>query len=58
MKTILKHCETLKQAEQHQMRLYDKYNHVRLVKFPRFDESGIYTWEVKDLKMGTSGKKR
>jgi hypothetical protein len=47
MKTITKNCKTLKQAEQHQNRLYNKYDYVRLVRSPRFSEDGIYAWEVK-----------
>ena len=37
---------TLDQAERCQERLYCKFNHVRLVAFPRF-EAVIYVWEVK-----------
>ena len=47
MKTITKTFETLKQAERHQNSLYGKFNHVRLVRSPRFGESGVYAWEVK-----------
>lgn len=48
MKTVSKHFDTLEQAEKCQDKLYDKYNHVRLVKSPMFEESGTYTWEVKE----------
>jgi len=47
MKRITKVFDTLKQAEQFQNRLYDKYNHVRLVSSPTFSEDGTYVWEVK-----------
>ncbi len=47
MKTIRKIYQTLRQAENYQNRLYGKFDHVRLVKFPMFGESGIYVWEVK-----------
>lgn len=46
MKTIAKTFTTLKQAEQHQNKLYGQYNHVRLIRSPRFSESGVYIWEV------------
>lgn len=46
MKKITKHFDTLAQAERYQNRLYDKYDHVRLIDFPRFSESGTYIWEV------------
>ncbi len=47
MRTITKHFKTLKRAEAYQNRLYSKYDHVRLVRSPRFGEEGIYTWEVR-----------
>lgn len=46
MKIITKNFKTLRRAAQYQERLYEKYNFVRLVTFPRFNESGAYTWEV------------
>jgi len=46
MKTITKMCKTLKQAEVYQNRLYNKYEHVRLVRSPCFTEEGIYQWIV------------
>lgn len=46
MKTITKWFETLAAAEQYQNQLYGRYDHVRLVRAPRFIESGMYTWEV------------
>ena len=46
MKTITKTYKTLKQAERYQNRLYNKYGTVRLVKWPRFTEEGVYVWEV------------
>jgi hypothetical protein len=47
MKYISKKFESIKKAESYQNRLYGKYNHVKLLTFPRFSESGIYVWEVK-----------
>jgi hypothetical protein len=47
MKTITKHFDTLKKAEAHQNKLHEQYNHVRLIRSPRFGEAGIYAWEVK-----------
>lgn len=47
MKTITKTFDTLTQAERFQNKLYDQHDHVRLVRSPRFGESGVYTWEVK-----------
>jgi hypothetical protein len=46
MKTITKSFKTMRQAEQYQGRLYDKYSGVKLVSFPRFDEAGQYVWQV------------
>jgi hypothetical protein len=46
MKTITKTYSTLKQAEQYQNRLYNKYAHVRLVRAPLFSEEGVYVWQV------------
>lgn len=42
MKQIKKCFETQKKAESYIERLYNRYNWVRLVKFPRFSESGYY----------------
>lgn len=47
MKTISKYYKTMKQAEQYQNRLYNEYDHVRLIRFPMFTEHGTYIWEVK-----------
>jgi hypothetical protein len=47
MKTLTKHLKTLKQAERFQNHLYGRYEHVRLVRVPRFGEAGKYVWEVK-----------
>lgn len=46
MYTIVKHFETIKQAEKYQNSLYNKFNSVRLFSFPSNSESGLYTWEV------------
>jgi hypothetical protein len=47
MKRIKKIYKTMKQAESYQNRLYNRYESVRLVSFPRFSEDGEYVWEVK-----------
>ena len=47
MKRITKHFATLKKAEAYQNRLYNRYDHVRLVNWPRFTEEGNYEWEVR-----------
>ena len=47
MKNISKKCKSLNAAVAYQNRLYNQYNYVRLVKVPRWEESGIYVWEVK-----------
>lgn len=46
MKKIIKCFKTLKDAENYHEKLYNKYNKVQLVDFPRFTEAGIYTWNV------------
>lgn len=46
MKTITRYCTTIGDAETFQDWLYAKYSTVRLMSFPRFQESGHYTWEV------------
>jgi hypothetical protein len=46
MKTIIRTFPTLARAERYQQRLYGIYNRVVLIQFPRFGESGEYTWEV------------
>jgi len=45
-KTIRKEYKTLKQAERYQNMLYNKWDSVKLVSSPRFEEEGIYVWEV------------
>lgn len=47
IKTVTKHFDTLKQAETYQNRLYNKYDHVRLIRSPMFAQAGTYAWEVK-----------
>lgn len=46
--TIHKYFTTIKQAESYLMKLYNKYNSVKLVGFPIFGEVGNYSFEVKD----------
>jgi hypothetical protein len=38
--------KTLAQAERFQDKLYEKYNSVKLVRFPMFTEEGLYIWQV------------
>ena len=47
MKTIVKLFTTIKQAGRFQDSLYNKYDHVRLLRSPFF-ESGMYYWEVSE----------
>jgi hypothetical protein len=47
VKTITKTYKTLKQAERYQNSLYNKYDHVRLIRSPMFSEEGVYAWEVR-----------
>lgn len=44
--TITKYCATLIEAEELQQSLYDKYDSVELIDFPRFTENGVYTFKV------------
>lgn len=46
-KNISKYFASLKKAESFQWRLYDKHNSVVLIRAPRFEEAGIYVWEVR-----------
>lgn len=46
-KTIKKHFDTIKKAENYQAKLCNKYNYVRLVSFPTFSENGNYIFQVK-----------
>lgn len=46
MKQVSKYFHTIRQAEKHQDKLYDKYNSVRLVSFPITSEAGTYIWKV------------
>lgn len=47
MKTITKHFKTLKAAEAYQNRLYNLYESVELIRWPRFGEGdGYYAWRV------------
>ena len=43
---IAKQIKTLKQAERYQNRLYNIYDSVKLIAWPRFSETGLYRWEV------------
>ena len=44
---IYKEYKTMKAAEKYMNKLYSKYDHVRLVDFPKNSENGIYVFEVK-----------
>ena len=46
MITIRKTFKTMKQAENYQQKLYNKYNRVKLVTNPLYQESGLYIWVV------------
>lgn len=46
MKRITKECRTSAQAARYHNALYNKYNQVTLVDFPRFSPQGMYVWEV------------
>lgn len=43
---ISKYCKSLKDAEKFQNKLYNSYNNVKLIDFPKFSEGGIYEWNV------------
>ena len=43
---ISKTFQSMRQAENYQDSLYDKYDRVRLIEFPMFSEYGMYKWEV------------
>lgn len=47
MKTIRKFYKTIRQAENYQNRLYNRFDYVRLIKSPMFSECGEYVWQVK-----------
>lgn len=44
---IYKEYKRMKSAERYINRLYNEYDHVRLVDFPKIGEKGIYVFEVK-----------
>jgi hypothetical protein len=46
MKLINKHFKTIKQADRYHLRLMDKYNSVKIINYPRFSETGLYTWQI------------
>jgi hypothetical protein len=47
MKTITRTFTTTGAAERYAIRLYGVYDHVRLVRAPRFGGEGVYVWEVR-----------
>jgi len=46
MRTIKKTFKTIKAAANYQGNLYNRYNRVMLISFPRFGESGVYIFQV------------
>lgn len=46
MRTISKTFNTLEQVNRYRNYLYSKFDHVRLIRSPRFQEAGVYVWEV------------
>ena len=46
MKQIKRFFNWMRDAEKFQNRLYNKYNSVKLVRYPQFDKAGFYVWEV------------
>ena len=46
MKTISKKFKTIKQAVNFRSKLYEKYDFVKIIETPLFDEEGIYTFSV------------
>lgn len=47
MRTMRKYCKTIKAAERYQNMLYERFNHVQLIRSPLSTEQGEYVWEVK-----------
>ena len=43
---LVKEYTKLKQAENYQNKLYNKYHKVDLISFPKYTEQGLYIWEV------------
>lgn len=46
MKHLTRYCETIKQAEAIEDKLYDQYQTVSLIGWPLFSQDGIYVWAV------------
>jgi hypothetical protein len=44
---IYKEYKSMKSAERYMNRLYNEYDYVRLVDFPKGSEKGVYVFEVK-----------
>lgn len=44
---IYKEYKTMRGAERYLSRLYNEYDSVNLVDFPKYGESGIYVFKVK-----------
>ena len=45
---ISKKCKTMKEAEDFQFDLYERYWKVELIQSPLFEESGPYVWHVEE----------
>lgn len=43
---VTRDCRNLSEVGRHEDRLYAKYDHVKLVRAPRFTHAGRYVWEV------------
>ena len=48
-KRISKQYDNLRKAEIYQNRLYEKYDSVQLIEFPRCTDAGNYVWLVGDV---------
>ncbi len=42
---VVKDCASLKQAESYQNRLYNRFDGVELIAWPRHSEAGTYIWD-------------
>ena len=46
MSFIIHNCMNLEEAEEYQNALYENFNKVKLVDFPKTSDYGVYVWEV------------
>ena len=49
-RTITRTFATIKEAEHYQQKLYARYDYVRLIGSPRFNEYGKYTWDCRQIR--------